>query len=245
MDGSWVVKLYVSPDSSSKVLYVMLIYVKHLLQDNSDSQYSSFRDNIPYLLVALVIHHFLRRAYDYLTRADAYQPKRSTSASNSKLTQGLPSEVAADARLEQRVSYDFYFAIVFIVALHGVSSAKILLILYVNYSLALKLPKRYVPIATWVFNVAILFANELSRGYSFASVVSFLPSPASDQSKHVWAKQLDSYGGIVPRWEVLFKVTILRQISFNLDYYWSLNRRGGSPVEVSFVHLPLLLRDMF
>lgn len=38
----------------------------------------------------------------------------------------------------------------------------------------------------------------------------------------------------MPRWEVLFKITILRLISFNMDHYWSLDRsRSGSPVEVS------------
>jgi D-alanyl-lipoteichoic acid acyltransferase DltB (MBOAT superfamily) len=34
------------------------------------------------------------------------------------------------------------------------------------------------------------------------------------------------------RWEILFNITILRLISFNLDYYWSLDRRSGSPIEV-------------
>jgi len=42
---------------------------------------------------------------------------------------------------------------------------------------------------------------------------------------------LDSYGGLIPRWEVLFNFTILRLISFNLDYYWSLNTRTSSPLE--------------
>jgi hypothetical protein len=43
---------------------------------------------------------------------------------------------------------------------------------------------------------------------------------------------MDDHGGLIPRWEVLFNITILRLISFNLDYYWSLNSPRASPVEV-------------
>lgn len=38
----------------------------------------------------------------------------------------------------------------------------------------------------------------------------------------------------MPRWEVLFKVTVLRLISFNMDHYWSLEYPAGSAIEVSF-----------
>jgi hypothetical protein len=49
---------------------------------------------------------------------------------------------------------------------------------------------------------------------------------------HNWGSWLDSHGGIMPRWEILFNITVLRLISFNLDYYWSLDRRAESPLEV-------------
>jgi hypothetical protein len=42
------------------------------------------------------------------------------------------------------------------------------------------------------------------------------------------------------RWEVLFKFTILRLVSFNLDYYWSSHSRAGSPLEV-YHTFPFLL----
>lgn len=48
-----------------------------------------------------------------------------------------------------------------------------------------------------------------------------------------WGAWLDSYGGLVARWEVLFNITILRLISFNLDYYWSIDKRGANGLEVS------------
>ncbi|KAJ9647189.1 glycerol transporter [Coniosporium tulheliwenetii] len=203
--------------------------------DNSDHQYASFRDNLPYMFLLLAIHPVLRRVYDYLCRADSYTQVHPLAGSNGRLTHGLSAQAAADARLEQRISFDVYFAVVFLAALHGFSAFKVLLILYVNYKIATALPKEYVPGATWVFNIGILFANELCRGYPFAGLASFLlPSPTASPEKASysnWGMWLDSYGGLIPRWEVLFNITVLRLISFNLDYYWSLNQRGGSPVE--------------
>lgn len=152
------------------------------------------------------------------------------------MTHGLTAASAAQARLEQRISFDVPFSALFLVALHGFSAFKIIAILYINYSIAKKLPREYLPAATWIFNVGILFANELSKGYSYASVFAvFLPAPPVSEKQELsrnFGHTLDSYGGLIPRWEVLFNFTVLRLISFNLDYYWSLNARAGSPVEV-------------
>ncbi|KAE8354660.1 MBOAT, membrane-bound O-acyltransferase family-domain-containing protein [Aspergillus coremiiformis] len=192
--------------------------------DNSDAQYSSFRDNIPYLLALLVAHPLIRRAYERYVLAD---PVSAHSAANGAMALG-------DARLARRVRFDVYFALVFIVALHGVSAVKVLCILYINYKIAKSLPQGYVPAVTWTFNIAILFANELCTGYPFERMATMVSSAASGGQEAplvIWARYLDSFGGIMPRWEVLFKVTILRQISFNMDYYWSLSYPASSPIE--------------
>lgn len=152
---------------------------------------------------------------------------------------GLTPSAAADARLHQRVSFDVMFAVIFLSALHGFSMFKILAILYANYCIGTKLPRQYVPAATWIFNVGTLFTNELSQGYSYATIFgTFLPSTVSEKEQPVsnFGHTLDSYGGLIPRWEVLFNFTILRLISFNLDYYWSLNSRASSPIEVPQPH---------
>ena len=183
--------------------------------DNSDGQYGGFRDNLPYLAVVLVLHPLLRRVSEYLT--------------------GIPTSTkhSSDAtiRFNSRVKFDFVFALVFITALHGFSALKILIILYINFIIATLLPKSYIPATTWVFNVATLFANELAHGYPFADLATaMLPSFADAGT---WGKSMDSYGGLLPRWEILFNITVLRMISFNMDYYWSLGRdRAGSPIEV-------------
>lgn len=148
---------------------------------------------------------------------------------------GLTASAAADARLNQRVSFDVIFACIFLTALHGFSTFKIAAILYANYCIATRLPRLYVPAATWVFAVGTLFANEFSKGYSYATILgTFLPSTVSEKGQPAtnFGHNLDSYGGLMSRWEVLFKFTILRLVSFNLDYYWSLNSRVGSPLEV-------------
>lgn len=119
------------------------------------------------------------------------------------------------------------------VALHGFSALKILLILYTNFSIATRLPRKYVPATTWIFNIGTLFANELTEGYKLTKMVNYFDPLGGDASSlYSFAAFLDSYGGVMSRWEILFNITVLRQISFNLDYYWSLDRRGGSPIEV-------------
>lgn len=146
----------------------------------------------------------------------------------------------AEARLEQRASFDYAFAMVFLAALHGFSSFKVLAILYLNFNVATGLPRKYVPVATWVFNIGILFVNELCNGYHYRDIATLLSgsSPFLARTAPVegtlvsWGSWLDSWGGIMSRWEILFNITVLRLISFNLDYYWSLDYRGVSPIEV-------------
>ncbi|MCJ1233187.1 glycerol transporter [Varicellaria rhodocarpa] len=197
--------------------------------DNSDDQYSNFRDNVPYMFVLLVTHPILRRIYEFVT---CTRKNPSVPLADSKSLYP-PQASTADVRLSQRVNFDVYFSLLFVIALHGISALKVVLILYSNYYLAIKLPKEYIPSYTWVFNLAILFANELCRGYPFAAFASFVSPPGLQESSGPknWGSLLDSYGGLIPRWEIFFKITILRLISFNMDFYWSAGRGGASPLE--------------
>ncbi|KAK5079095.1 glycerol transporter [Lithohypha guttulata] len=181
--------------------------------DNSDSQYAGFRDNVPYLAILLVVHPLLRRAYNLV-----FSTQRTSSTSS------------ASERLSARANFDFVSGLVFITALHGFSASKVLTILYINYCIAMRLPRDFMPSATWMFNVGVLFANELAQGYRFTSIAA-ATAPFYAGAEDV-GKFLDSFGGLIPRWEVLFNITILRLIAFNMDYFWSLSRdRAGSPIE--------------
>ncbi|KAF1956631.1 MBOAT-domain-containing protein [Byssothecium circinans] len=201
--------------------------------DNSDAQYRSFRSNVPYLVIILMLHPLLRKAYDGFWRANTYTNVRSSAANG--LTMGLTTTAAADARLNQRISFDIPFAVIFLSALHGFSVLKIAGILYINYSIAKRLPRAYVPAATWIFNISLMFANDIFKGYSFGKILGVVLPSYQGSYKQPWrtnaAYTLDMYGGLIPRWEVLFNFTVLRNISFNLDHYWSSNASDGSPLE--------------
>ncbi|GAB7361388.1 hypothetical protein MBLNU230_g1441t1 [Neophaeotheca triangularis] len=201
--------------------------------DNSDSQYATFRNNFPFLALLLFLHPLLRRAYNAFWRIDSYTAVKQSNQND--LTQGLSLSAAADARLDARVSFDLMFASVFLLGLNGISAFKVLFILYLNYQVATATPKAYVPVATWVFNIGILFANELCHGYRFSDAFAFImPSPNTGDkpiNSDDWGSWLDSFGGLNPRWEILFNITVLRLISFNFDYYWSLDQRASSPIE--------------
>lgn len=206
--------------------------------DNSDTQYASFRDNIPYMSLVLLLHPLLRKLYNSFWRIDTYTNVPSIVESPTGLSSGLTHAAAADARLQYRVTFDLAFAAVFLVALHGVSAIKVFLLLWLNFKLATRVPQQYMPLATWTFAITILFANELCHGYRFADIVTLL---LPTQTHSVNADWLDSFGGLVPRWEILFNITILRLISFNLDYYWTITRGPSSPVEVDFVQQSALM----
>ena len=182
------------------------------------------------MAIVLILHPLLRKAYNTFSVKSVDTGGQNRS---DKIDHGLLSQQSwsADSRFEKRLSFDLYFALAFITALHGISSLKIILILYINFCIPKKLPRAQIPAVTWFFNVAILFANELSQGYRLDRLAQlfFWYSPSAISI----AEQLDHFGGIIPRWEVLFKITILRLISFNLDFYWALEQQAGSPVEVS------------
>jgi hypothetical protein len=170
----------------------------------------------------LIFHPLLRKLWNSVYGGNKNAPKGS-------------------ARLEQRASFDFLFAILYLLILHGISAFKVLFILYLNFQIGRKLPRKHVPIATWVFNIATLFANELCVGYRLRSVASYISPPIAgnaagevmDSPLMQTGAWLDGFGGLNSRWEVLFNITILRLISYNMDYYWSIDRKASNSLEVS------------
>ena len=207
--------------------------------DNSDQQYAFFRDNVPYLFVLMTLHPLLRRFYDSVYNAAPTRPSTPLSDDCVSPATSAPATITADGRMNQRISFDVGFSLLFLLALHGFSAPKVLLILYINYTLAKRLRKEYVPVATWIFNIGVLFANELGKGYPYSDIANIITPwqnsaqlSVTQDSKSNWGTVLDTYGGLSPRWEILFNVTVLRLISFNLDYVWSLSRGASSPMEV-------------
>lgn len=129
------------------------------------------------------------------------------------------------------------FSALYLTGLHGTSIFKILFILTANYWIA-KTSKgsRVGPLLTWIFNVLILFGNETYGGYRYASL-------------HPSLAGLDAFRGIYPRWHISFNITMLRLVSFNMDYYWAYNSRRGeddlssTSTEKQRANTPLPLED--
>lgn len=108
-----------------------------------------------------------------------------------------------------RMIWQLLFNTVFMFYLNGYFIIFMYTISLINYSFTrLCAYKQYsilCPICTWVFNIIILLLNEQYRGYRFM----FDSAP-------------ELYFGVTgTSWYVLYNLTVLRMISYNMDYYWA------------------------
>ncbi|KAH8144624.1 uncharacterized protein LAJ45_11392 [Morchella importuna] len=205
---------------------------KHLLSpgwipgrqvDNSDHQFRSFRSNMPILFCVLALHSVLRRIFDYAFNT-AFPPPPVTSSHR------------ASHNITRRNIFDVLFALIFLTALHAFSIIKILVILTGNYLISFFHPTSIAnPILTWIFNMAVLFANEYCDGYRFATILPWLIAGEGAGVGEAMDKAFG--GGLLPRWSLSFNITVMRLISYNLDHYWAAKRReegaaGGAAIEV-------------
>ncbi|KAF9450468.1 glycerol transporter [Macrolepiota fuliginosa MF-IS2] len=166
------------------------------LIDNSDAQYRSFRNNVPLLSVAVLAH--------LATKYIASALSKSPPSSQTRKPSSVPSSL----------TFNLIFALSAVTILHGLNALKVLLILFLNYSIAkyFKGSKMNV-LAVWIFNGAVLLGNEVFEGWKLGQWFEGL----------AW---LDSFAGIYPRWNISFNITMLRLVSFSMDYYWACNRNG-------------------
>lgn len=116
----------------------------------------------------------------------------------------------------QRVQLDFWFGILVVIGLHNIGGfLKILAILSVNYQIAHNLSLS--PLALWIFGIGILFSNEYFRGYPVSGMIDSLG----------WLE-----GGILRNWEVFFKCTMMRMLSYSFDYRQAVQKIPLSPSDV-------------
>lgn len=108
----------------------------------------------------------------------------------------------------QRSQFDFGFGLFFLFAVHGVNSLKWGIHVLILFTLARLLKKwhRVSVAALWIYGVGSLFLNDNYRNYRFGSIWS--PLSVFDPG----------FQGIVARWDVFYNFTLLRCLSFNLDY---------------------------
>ncbi|KPV73857.1 uncharacterized protein RHOBADRAFT_2273, partial [Rhodotorula graminis WP1] len=170
--------------------------------DVTDAQYHLFRSHLPLLVLLALVH---------LAFSHAFRLVLSRFVNPSTYAPDSPRYSTAKARTA-RARFLAVFALVLLGALHGSSLPKVLAILWINYRVAMLggAGQEWAPYATWIVNLVILFANELCGGYHYASLHSSL----------AW---LDDYGGLLPRWHISWNISMLRLISFNMEYYWALH----------------------
>ena len=149
--------------------------------DLTDTQLANFLSNLPLLIVAMAGYVAVSR----FVRANA--PALL-----------LPTHLALNTG--------------FLLYLHGVTVIFMAIIFAINFAwsrLAGKMPFTLYYGAAWVFHLAILFSNDIYKGYRFAWL-----SPSLQ-----W---LDDMGGGTMRWHVLFNMSTLRMIGFLYDA-WEAN----------------------
>ncbi|KAJ7680007.1 MBOAT, membrane-bound O-acyltransferase family-domain-containing protein [Mycena rosella] len=112
------------------------------------------------------------------------------------------------------IPFNLGASVVMLIALHGSSALKILPILTINYLISKSWGgSRFGPLMSWIFNVSILFLNDRYSGYNFRDIAPSL-------------SHLDTFKGLYPRWHIGFNITMLRLVSFSMDYYWACNMAG-------------------
>lgn len=189
------------------VVVPMLVYSPMKLSSTSNPNYVHYA-------------HRLSKGWMYGREVDASDPQYHTFRSGFLSLVALavafliPSHLVRKAGFTSaaaRARFIVAFALVMLGALHGVSALKVLAILIANfYAARARKPAaldRVWPLTVIVGNMVILFANETFDGYHFSDL-------------HPDLGALDDIKGVYPRWHVTFNITMLRIVSFALDYHW-------------------------
>ncbi|KNE63430.1 hypothetical protein AMAG_08560 [Allomyces macrogynus ATCC 38327] len=110
---------------------------------------------------------------------------------------------AAPTRPDVEFLYSLAFSLVFLAVAHGYHLVKLVAVLLINFALTHAVGSmRIAPVVTWTWSFGLLLAVAWTGGFRQLNVSG-------------------GYGGLM-RWEITFNFCVLRMISFNMDYYWSL-----------------------
>lgn len=169
------------------------------LRDNSDFQYRSFRDYIPALVGIMGVYLVL--SWVCTRRRPGFTP-------------------GGGAGYNARTLFLACFTAIFITALHGANTVKLLALLGINYALAHAVGgKAYLaPGALWTFNISALALVHWNDGVPWTLIAG---------GRAEWADEL--FNGLLPRWQINFNISMLRMVSYGLDLHWA--RCGSATVK--------------
>ncbi|CCE65048.1 hypothetical protein TPHA_0J02280 [Tetrapisispora phaffii CBS 4417] len=159
--------------------------------DNSDSQYRFFRDNLMLLVGLMILHTSVKKVILIVLKST------------------------------NKIKFDCIFGMIFIFALHGVNSIRLMSHVLVVFILShlLRNNRKTATIVIWSYAIFSLFFNSIFWNYPLGQILDIL-SPIDS-----------SFKGIIERWDVFYNFTLLRILSYNLDYlqrYSDLKGNSGS-----------------
>ncbi|KAJ1821330.1 glycerol transporter [Coemansia sp. RSA 2599] len=162
--------------------------------DMSDGQWRTFRSHLPAFALAM----FGYVATNWVFRLTVLRGFFSGFLRSPASTRGaLPTLWVA-----------FAYASIFVAVLSGTSIVFVLVITGANYFIAKRFGgRRWAPLVIWAYNMGMLFSNECYKGYDFGRIHESL----------AW---LDGHRGILRRWDITFNITMLRMVSFAMDFHW-------------------------
>lgn len=115
------------------------------------------------------------------------------------------------------LKFDRWFGVIFLMGLHGFNSIRIAMHCGIMFCLLKYVPhKKSAILLTWIYGVSSLFFNDRYRLVKFGSISPIL-------------SVFDSFHGIIERWDVFYNFTLLRILSFNLDYIKKLYTEKEKP----------------
>lgn len=176
-------------------------------RDDSDFQYRSFRDYVPALAAIMGVYLTLGKLASKLPSLGG----NSGSASSYRpLTSTASPQVLTEPRRNRR-AFLSVFTVIFVLALHGANTVKLLAVLLINYAIAQFLSGRkwIAPAVIWSFNIGALAAVHWNDGFQWYTLAN---------GQLAW---LDKYNGLLPRWQINFNITMLRLVSYGLDLHWA------------------------
>lgn len=167
--------------------------------DNSDTQFSSFRANIPKLTMLMAIFCFCSLVL----------------------------------KSHMKESYLYVLGFTLLLFLHGLNSIFIVLLMTVNYMINIignKYHLKLIPILTWSWALFSLLGSEWLFHKITFKTISF-----------GYLSYLDNviFKGGYHRWWVIYNISVLRMISFNMDYYYSLLANRSITSEDTFCKVGL------
>lgn len=125
--------------------------------------------------------------------------------------------VSSALQINKRTYFDCGFGLFFLFAAHGTNCLRILIHISIAYAISRYVPSTRAAIClTWIYGLLTLFINDNFRTIPFGI-------NAIDHG----------FKGIIARWDVFFNFTLLRMLSFNLDYLEKLKEIENNDKEAS------------